>query len=196
MQVEADGDLGGKCLMIDSLVGGRYFASWDKFGDTHQDVEILARARDTFGYDHTPRFALRGSGSDGNEKVYFAGFQTPQDENFIHKYTPTSTSVGSIEFVCSKDVWYWVRFRVEGNSLKTKAWRDGDGEPAWMIEETDDSHTQGWVGIGSYNSDPDFDWVGVATGGMTVPSPYLWVENCSHDNVVTPTDLTSNTLSA
>jgi hypothetical protein len=48
----------------------------------------------------------------------------------------------------------WVRFRVEGTSLKARIWAEGDTEPtAWTLEATDDHITgAGWFGPVTYTN--------------------------------------------
>jgi hypothetical protein len=171
--VRSDGDLGGKCLELANSLSVRYFTSWDDPGSP-KDVEILAKVRITSSYDHTGRVQLRCSGSGGGSEVgYFAGIQPVTNQIFIHKYTPTSTGVGSASFSCSTNTWYWLRFRAYGNSLKCKAWASSSSEPgSWDVDETDSSITAGgWIGVGEYYNGCDFDWFGVATNGGTVTLP-------------------------
>jgi len=182
--VRADGVLGGKCLEID-VIANRYFAAWDDFGDSLADVEVLAKARVApTGYDHTPRIAVRGGGSDGNEQVAWGGFQTEQDQVVCWKYTPTSQAVGDAgepAYTCAVNEWHWLRVRVRGTQYKVKVWPDGTNEPdTWQIFTTDTSFTSGWVGVGGYGNNADIDWFGVATGGASVPSPNLVVQSAYH----------------
>jgi len=48
----------------------------------------------------------------------------------------------------SAGAYVWVRFRVEGTSLKVKIWQDGKTEPhTWQIRATDTSFTSGQIGV-------------------------------------------------
>lgn len=172
INVRNDGDVGVNCLEIAHSTGGRYFTSWDDPGDD-DDVEILAKVRITASYDHAGRLVIRGAGSDGNEECYFAGIQPTVDTIFIHKYTPTSTSVGSTSKTIATNTWYWVRFRVNGSDLKLKVWEDGTAEPgSWDIEETDtDISAVGFVGVGGYNDGADVDYFAVGTDGDSPVTP-------------------------
>jgi len=68
-------------------------------------------------------------------------------------------SVSGYPFNASKtEIWYRMKFRLEGSNLMGKMWEDGSPEPAsWDVTIIDASYTTGEVGIGLYNSKAYFD---------------------------------------
>jgi hypothetical protein len=86
--------------------------------------------------------------------------------------TPTVLD-SSAPVTVNTNVWVWIKLRVNGTSIKSKAWLDGGTEPAtWTTDNTDsDVSAAGWVGIFSFSSvgDPyDIGYFAVATNGDVV----------------------------
>jgi hypothetical protein len=82
-------------------------------------------------------------------------------------------SVASTSFAWSTNTYYWIRFRLDGTSLKGRIWADGGAEPGtWTLEATDSAiQGAGWLGAFANNTgNSDFDFLSYATGGLTAPS--------------------------
>jgi hypothetical protein len=120
------------------------------------------------------RITLRGSGAAGAENGYHFQYNNSSLIWQLQKYVAGVTSnLGStVSFTTVANVWYYVRFRVNGTTLSAKFWRDGDNEPSsWTLTVTDSSITGvGWVGLGNQDSNGtrDCDLFSVGTNGDTV----------------------------
>lgn len=82
----------------------------------------------------------------------------------------TSSNIGTDD-----NNWWYVRFQLEGTSLRARAWKYGTTEPTtWTLTKSDSSLTQGTVGIRSSNSNSTarptvyFERFRVQSVGMTV----------------------------
>lgn len=168
--VVSGGDVGGRFLRQNGIGNHRRFLSWDVIDSdiTRANVEILARMRSSSTAGTFKYLFARASGGLGSENGYFCLFSN-QTLGISRYVNGVSTSLASINYAWYENVWYWVRFRVNGNSLQVKAWRESEIEPeSWLVSTTDSSHTgQGWVGFQSFQgfSSSDFDYVSVGTGG-------------------------------
>lgn len=171
------GALGGKALEHTRTTTARRLFSWDIAG-TDTDSEILVRWRtSSAGSPDQLQLALRASGAAGSEQGYI--FRTFGSAVEIDKVIAgTATNIGSSVDVpaFANNVWYWVRFRVNGTSLKAKVWQgDHIAEPtAWTIERTDSSIlTAGWIGVGNFASTGtrQYDDIAIGTAGDTAAFP-------------------------
>ena len=162
---------GGKFLKVDHSSNARYAVSWDDIGDV-ADVEVLAKVRFVANGDGDVQILIRGSGTSSSETAYFlildqvSGAQLRKYDNAL------ATTLDEKRFYPISNTWYLLRLRAEGTAIKGKIWAENDTEPTdWMFEETDSAIATGWVGVGSYHDDADFDWIEVVTGGGTVTNP-------------------------
>lgn len=155
----------------------RYALAWDQLGEL-ADVEIVDKFRvPEFTSDSNlgfhSRVHLRSSGSSGSENGYWLEVEAPQNAFRLAKYTNEDlTTLGRFE-TPEENTFFYRRFRAEGTQLKAKVWPVGESEPsAWDIETTDEDHAQGWVGLGSFDTElVETDVFSVATGGETAPLP-------------------------
>ena len=178
--VRSGSGVGGKELQGDQTADGRRLLSWDEI-PVAADVEILTKVM-VHTVDPTVmggRVYARAAGSLGAETGYFSFFAEGTTIG-IYKYDDGDAElVASIPYAYNLGEWYWVRFRVVGNSLKLKVWPDGNTEPpGWGspngIEDTNSDLTEpGWVGVGTnYQSDgPYYDWFSVGLNGVSAQSP-------------------------
>jgi hypothetical protein len=174
LNIADTGEIGGKCLQA---VGGtdRYAASWDAPG-TPADVEMLAKIKANGTGDDTWRLILRG-GYNTNIVGYMAYGRHSSSQVRIGYYNNSTTFVelGTISITLTGDVYYWVRFRVIGTSIKCKVWAVGDTEPSsWGLDTTDSTISgSGWVMVGEYWSSvtATLDWLAVAVNGATASFP-------------------------
>lgn len=154
---------------------GRHAISWDAVGEP-SDVEVVDKFRvpsfndgESSGYH--ARVHLRSSVRNGNETGYWIELESPANGFRLGKYNDDGMLTTMERFGApEEDTFFYRRFRAEGDQLKAKIWPVTEPEPAsWTVERTDSDHTDGWVGIGSYDTDPvETDVISVAIGGETV----------------------------
>lgn len=114
---------------------------------------------------------VRGSGTSTSETGYAVVYENA--ELGIRKLVSATQSV--LATTSGKNLavntWYWIRFRVNGSSLKAKIWAKADSEPgAWDLETTDtDITAAGKVGVCSFSAgnDPYYEAFAAATNGDT-----------------------------
>jgi len=160
----------------------KYRYNWDQttgWGDpppaAHADTEVVIKARitNTAVMGRTGvgvRFTTAGTG-------YSVRWQPGSGSNITVRYLiMTSWSDGTATDLTLNSVgsgWFWIRFRVNADAIKVRAWVDGDAEPGtWGIEVTNSTHTSAEVLriVGHYATATDIAWVGVGTAGDTAPS--------------------------
>ncbi len=86
----------------------------------------------------------------------------------------TFTQITAGTFSVASGTWVWVRFRVNGSTIRARAWADGDAEPGtWQCDGTDSTYsTLGHVGAlkaGNTNTQL-WRYFGVGTNGDTAPA--------------------------
>ena len=168
---------GAKSLEHTGTGGARHLLTWDALdADANRaNTEILARVRTSGNTAEQFRLTARASGAAAAETGYSLVFNNVSDTLQLQKIVAgTVTLMGNtVPSHRTINVWYYVRFRVNGTTLQGKFWADGEKEPtAWQVTTTDSSiSAAGWVGIG--NQEPtgtrDIDWFSVGTNGDTAP---------------------------
>jgi hypothetical protein len=175
---EADQKVGDKALRYDGSSTNRKFISYDPAGSSEdQEILVLVNLGDIYGSSQGLRLYLRSSGSEGSENTYFVNFYYITPGLKISKYVNGAASDivtdGNFRFY-SNDRLVWIRFRVEGTSLKLKMWDVSSFEPVeWGLEGVDSSLSSGSLGIGSYvTSTVDIEYFacGVCGGSPSVPA--------------------------
>jgi hypothetical protein len=147
---------GLKELKVTATTADRRLLTFDAADNLGTDVDLLMLFRDPVneGANHTDiRLQARSGGGYGGENSYFFTTLNNQSKVAIYKYVNgvlTVLSVADIAFNTT-DRW-WVRFRVEEESLKAKIWPYGSVEPSgWQLSAVDlDIPNVGWQGIGNY----------------------------------------------
>jgi hypothetical protein len=163
--------IGGKRMRHTAMSTARRLLSWDAIdADVNRaDTEIVARLRASQKSDYQNRLYLRCAGAAGTETGYFAGIHASNGLVLFCYLNGTSTQLATSPYPWQANTWYWIRFRVQGTSIKSKIWGDNELEPAaWTLEMTDSSiSAAGWTGVGAYelSGNRDFDYVAVGTGG-------------------------------
>ncbi len=166
---------GGYALAFEHSGGNRtrYGASYDTVGKP-ADVELLDKFRvPVFNSDSDlgfhARAYLRASVSGGNENGYWIEVENRRNAFRLGKYTNGSTATLKRFGTPVEDTFYYRRFRVEGDTVKAKIWQADQSEPAdWDVTLTDTDHSNGWVGLGSYDAGRvETDVFSVATGGAS-----------------------------
>lgn len=69
---------------------------------------------------------------------------------------------------------WWIRFRVQGTSLKCKMWRHDAGEPgSWDVSTTDSSNSSGRCGFATFYEAYNFrcDFLSIALGSGSAAGP-------------------------
>lgn len=86
----------------------------------------------------------------------------------------TFTQITAGTFSVASGTWVWVRFRVNGSTIRARAWADGDSEPGtWQCDATDTTYTTlGHVGAlkGGNTNTQLWRYFGVGTNGDTAPA--------------------------
>lgn len=168
---------GGKVLEHTGTGTARHLVTWDAIdADANRaDAEILVRVRPSGSTVELPRLTIRGSGAAAAETGYSVKFDTTTLNYQLQKFVSGAvTNLGTaVSFTPVANVWYYVRFRVNGTSLQVRVWKDGEVEPStWSVSATDSAiSAAGWVGIGNQvpTGTRDFDWFSVGTNGDTAP---------------------------
>lgn len=173
------GTQGGQVLENTGTGTAKHLVTWDAIDvDANRaNVEILARVRPSGTTVELPRLTVRGSGAAAAETGYFLKFETGLQDYRLQKHVAgTTTNLGTaVSFVPVANVWYYIRFRVNGTTLQARVWKDGEIEPSdWSVSATDSAvSAAGWVGIGNQvpTGTRDIDWFSVGTNGDTAPLP-------------------------
>jgi hypothetical protein len=162
-----------------------YMLAWDAIdSDANRDnVEVLAKVRFTTqaAAGAMMGIAVRASGASGSETFYSCYLSgagnAGADARPVVGEVNAGTTQATIGLVGSQsnaaNTWYWLRFRVNGQSLKARAWADGQTEPAaWGVDDTDATiAAAGYVGFYCRDTaaDPyDLAYFAVATNGDTI----------------------------
>lgn len=167
---EKAGTFRGKCLEHTRTTSERRLLSWDTPGSV-LDADILCRVRsNSWSSANQVYLVARGSGAAGTETGYYLR-NVSNTQIALGKYVAgVSTNIGAtVTFdpvALTTNQWLWMRFRVQGTSLKAKVWKSGQAEPAaWNIEATDASiAAAGWVGVGGLPTTGTRDWDALAVG--------------------------------
>ena len=136
------------------------------------DVEVLTLFRVRAVSTATTNGGVVARGSGGTSTKYGYSANIYDNDLIVHKYVNnTGTTISTSAKSLTADTWYWLRFRVNGTSLKARIWADGGSEPgSWDIDTTDsDISAAGWVGARgtSPSGDPEYDLIAIATNGDT-----------------------------
>mgnify|MGYP001822845972 FL=1 len=176
----------------------RKYASYNPAGSASSDQEILALvAMGDIDSDGGFTLNLRSGGTTTSDcNSYLLKINGYSDTVEISKYVSGAGTIltsGALEPPGS--VPYWIRFRVEGTTLKAKLWEYYLHEPYnWHLSTTDSSLSSGTVGMGNYDPDTvEVFWFGVHTNKGTVPVPQL--TNCPYSTPLTELSTGRNTSS-
>lgn len=177
--VEADaGSPGGQRLTVErpNVTAEPHVLTWDDVDSDaeRQDAEVLALIEFPSTPDGQLGLVARATGAEDTEEMYnctvsLGGFNTFRFVNGSF----TGLVSGTHSFSAGDLI--WVRFRVNGSSIRLRIWQDGNSEPGtWDVDTTDSNVTgDGGVGIYAFSDDlPDayVHQVGVGTGGDTAPA--------------------------
>ena len=199
----ADADAeGGVCMRLDVTSSQRTMWSFDAVDsespDTRDDFEILVKYKSSDMTDSGYKFGPcgRASGTSTSETGYVAhtygdamlclsrGYNNASsfevegtNSNLTGHHGNTSTSLPS-------NVWYWIRFRVNGTDIKWKFWATENSfttdqwkyEPdEWHSEKTDSTlSAAGWLGLMTFDNGAgpyDIAYFSCGTNGDIAPYP-------------------------
>ena len=167
---------GGKVLRHASTASARRHISWNNADVS--DVEVVGKMR----LSNNPEFdnfqlSARGAGAAGTETAYQLMQRGVGTLAFRKLLNGTSTIIGTeLPMTWQANVWYWLRFRIIGNTLQGKVWLDGNSEPgSWQMEHTDTTSpitAAGWTGFGAFTSAAiqEFDLIGIGFNGDEAPT--------------------------
>ena len=191
-------NVGAYVLRAEDNSGTEHLLRWIR-PDTHDDLTdtdqlCLVQATETPVVNWAGLWA-RAGGADLTEEGYFlqlgesGGGSEMQLLEFTAGTPSTLVDVDPLgtpsSFVI--DTWYWLQFRVEGDSLKARCWEFGTDVPlVWQIDTTDSTHTAaGWIGLGSRATiEIEFDYYSVGTQGDVPEYPLPVAVNPGNSNVL------------
>jgi len=171
---------------------GRYAISWDSVGNP-ADVEVLDKFRvPRFNDDESlgfhARVHLRSSTSNGRENGYWIEVENRESAFRLAKYTDGQLVTLGHFGTPTENTFFYRRFRAIGQELQAKVWPADENEPdEWNISVVDTDHSEGWVGLGSF--DPELvetDIFSVGTNGE--PAKIAEENNLPEVSWNTPTD--------
>lgn len=176
---------------------------WDTVGSP-TDVEVVVRVRTSSntGYQNTIYVRASTSGGPLKNGYYLTMNETAGAKRLLLEqwYEGTYYYWHHVDYSWTANTWYWMRYKVSGNTHQAKIWQDGSSEPAsWNISRSDTSGTayngSGIVALAGYTAsgNRDFDVVGVGTNGDSAPTEPLLetlvVDNASHSTTSTIPEL-------
>lgn len=163
---------GDQVLKCDATSLARNGLVWDDAGSV-EDVDIKARCRaKDYGTAVIGLLARAFEDSNGEDGYWLYLSTTTHELGLARRVNGAVTVIATYELdkeeqiYLSDDVWYCIRFQVNGTDLKGKIWRADEDEPGgWQIEETDSNVTAaGGAGLVA-KIDSYCDWFSVGTGG-------------------------------
>lgn len=140
------------------------------------DVELLIKFTTPSAIGTQRLFMVRGAGADESATHYHWSHASSLHSIGYCSGSDTRTNIQSYNAaVFNTSTTYWVRLRVNSNSLRVRAWADGAGEPStWDIDTTDSNVTGvGWIAIGQGGGNitgPTISQIGIGTNGDTAPA--------------------------
>ena len=164
----------GRILRNVATTTGRHILKLDAFADTSTDQEVLVKMRLNANNGYGPGVALRHRYVNGVESAYVAFLRPSIDQVEINAFVNGGWQyVGGRNVVIDPNIWYWLRFRAEGTTLRVKVWADGTAEPsAWSQSANNSALQSGTIGVYSYEPvTVDYDVFGAASAGGTAPTP-------------------------
>ena len=168
------GTTGGKVLEV-VATDGPAALSWDKIDSDpdRADVEILTRTRRmTSRRRYTMGVLARGVNAEATRTGYIP---TIGEYYAIDRYLSGNfSSLSTAFFVPTFEVWYYLRVRFNGTSIKLRAWSGAivDEPATWDLETTNsDIAAAGWVGFFNFfDITVEYDILSVGTNGDSAPS--------------------------
>lgn len=163
-------------LTVPAGVTGDWCAvTWNDIdGDTDRD-DVEALILITLPAASIYPIILRASGADESASLYTLRLATTSFRTYYCNGADTPTQIGSVAASMTAGVDYWVRFRINGTSVRARFWADGGGEPGtWNVDSTDSTVSgAGWSGLSIYTNSgagATIKQVGFGTNGDTAPS--------------------------
>lgn len=168
------GAVGGVVLDYSTTNSGRKAAL---FSDSQGDHELLAQERTDSTTGNPLRLYARSQADPTNDS-YFAELSDGGLD--IRKYVAGSISTLDTDatVVLTANTYWRIRFRLQGTTLKAKAWDAANAEPTtggpdndgFQVKATDTSFASGDYGVGNFTDGiHEWDWLSMATGSGTAP---------------------------
>jgi hypothetical protein len=115
----------------------------------------------------------RGSGADETPSHYSVRITASNIRTYKNTGADAPTQVASATKTFSAATDYWIRFRVNGTTIRVRAWADGGSEPGtWDCDSTDSAVTGvGWAGLAQFGpaAGGEVKQLGIGTNGDTAP---------------------------
>lgn len=147
--------------------------SWD-MADGAGDVDLVCSF--DFNLDGTTRGYLvgRGGGTPIAPDGYFSWVRLNNNQRVYKTVGGTETELGTASGNRPPEP-RWIRFRVQGGTMKMRQWGPSEAEPAtWDVEGADADLLTGWAGLGCrFGNAPDTYRVfklGIGTLGDVAPT--------------------------
>lgn len=163
----------GQVLRAVSTTTGRHILQLDELAEA-TDQEALTLLRMSDADERGPGLAVRHRMSGTSESAYVAYLRPNANTLEINRFMNGAWMfVSSVPFVNDPGVWYWVRFRAEGTTLRARVWAAGTPEPAtWQVTATDNGLATGRTGVYVYEPNSvDFDAFAAVNGTGSAPAP-------------------------
>ena len=164
----------GRVLRNVTTTTNRHILKLNTVPDTTADQEILVKLRALDEDGRGAGVAIRHRMNGTSESAYVAYLRTTTDQLELNEFVNGGWGfLGARNVTINPGVWYWIRFRAVGPSLKARIWMAGTAEPAtWSIELTDTSLPTGSAGLYTYEPNTiDYDGIGFASQGATASTP-------------------------
>ena len=162
----------GLFLQLNSPSAGTKVVSYNSVDGITDNIEILVNFYFTNDVGKHGIASLRYSGTnEATTKGYTLS------ASFISSQGHLAIDEGSTGYVVwtpwnyLPNVRYWARFRIDGNRLRAKVWNDGNAEPGWMIDATNNVTTTGvYNGVHTYAAgNVMYNKIGFGTDGDSAP---------------------------
>ena len=150
--------------------------TWDDInGDANRaDFEVVGQFYVDSSSASQRVYSGRTSTSGSSRTQYYCGLRTSAI-SVGRQAGATTTSISSVTVSITSGTWCWVRFRVNGSTIRAKYWTGaaGDEPGTWDIDTTDSTYTTaGHVGLMKGANTNTHLWrkFGVGTNGDTAPT--------------------------
>jgi len=179
---------GGKVLNHSATSSLYSFLTWDDVGVT-SDTEIVARIG--IGTKVSAFLSFLTLRCNGDASDHYSAIVHGGGYLYLYRYkSGVGTHLAGTTIALNANSYFWVRFRVNGTSLKIRYWIDGATEPStWDIQYIDNSTNKistGNSGVGWYYNGyqpHNFDVISIGTDGDTAPTTGLDVATNAATNI-------------
>lgn len=88
----------------------------------------------------------------------FPGYGLQMRDTTLRIERPGIANLAEVAFTWGEGSYYWLKLQCIGNTIRGKAWADGDAEPgSWTVTATDSTYSRGYCGFSGESSFGVFD---------------------------------------